>query len=164
MDVVKALIDGGKASAGPPLGPALGPYGVNVGAVISKINEATREFEGIKVPVEVIIDKNKSFEIKVGSPPTSALIKRKLKLEKGSSEPNKNFVGDLSLKDVMEIAKLKYDSMVSTTLKSAAKEVCGTCNSMGIKVEGMVASELIKKIDAGEYEEVISEYESGRGN
>ena len=84
VDTVEALVDGGRASAGPPLGPALGPKGVNIGQVIAKINEKTKAFEGMKVPVKVLINDDKTFDIKVGTPPMSALIKGELGVESGA--------------------------------------------------------------------------------
>ena len=81
VDTVEALVDGGRASAGPPLGPALGPKGVNIGQVIAKINERTKAFDGMKVPVKILINDDKSFDIKVGTPPMSALIKSELGLD-----------------------------------------------------------------------------------
>jgi large subunit ribosomal protein L11 len=155
VPIVKALVEGGKASAGPPLGPALGPHGVNIGQVVARINEATKKFEGMQVPVEVIINKDRTFEVRVGLPPTSALIKKRLKLEKGSGEPNKNFVSELTLNDVIEIAKTKRESMLSRSLKAAVKEVCGTCDSMGVKIQGMRAKDFIKKLELGEFDEVL---------
>jgi len=81
-DTIKALVDGGKASAGPPLGPALGPLGVNIIQIVNTINDKTKQFEGMKVPVKVIVDpKTKKFEVEVGTPPASSLILNELKLE-----------------------------------------------------------------------------------
>ena len=97
-ETVDALIEGGKASAAPPLGPALGPIGVNIGQVISAINQKTAEFKGMQVPVKVIIDKSdKSFTIEVGTPPASALIKKEASIEKGSGNPLADKVADLRI-------------------------------------------------------------------
>ena len=86
-DKVEAMVDGGRATAGPPLGPALGPKGVNIGQVIAKINEKTKAFDGMKVPVTVIINDDKSFDIKVGTPPMSALIKAELNIPSDPATP-----------------------------------------------------------------------------
>ena len=92
---VKALVDGGKATPGPPLGPALGPLGVNVGQIVAKINEKTTAFEGMKVPVRIIVDKKtKQFDVEVGIPPVSALIRKQLGLEKGAKTAGKEVGGD----------------------------------------------------------------------
>ena len=90
VDTVEALVDGGRASAGPPLGPALGPKGVNIGQVIAKINEKTKAFEGMKVPVKVLINDDKTFDIKVGTPPMSALIKGELGVEPTTPRPRRS--------------------------------------------------------------------------
>jgi large subunit ribosomal protein L11 len=151
---IEALVEGGKASAGPPLGPALGPLGVNIGAVVNAINEKTKNFEGIKVPVKVIIDtETKDFEIEVGSPPTSALLLRELGSEKGSENPREKFVGELSFDSIKKIAKMKMDSMLASNLKAAVKEVLGACISIGIKVEGKPAKELQKEVSQGLYDD-----------
>src|SRR6266700_3498989 len=105
---VDALIDGGKATAGPPLGPVLGPLGVNVLQIVNKINEITKAYAGMKVPVKVIVDtEDKSFEVEVGTPTTSALIVKELGIEKGSATPNTAKVGDLSPQQIIKIAEMK---------------------------------------------------------
>jgi len=149
MQVVEVLVPGGKASPGPPLGPAIGPLGLNVKDVVDKINEATKEFDGLSVPVKIIVKEDRSFEIEVGIPPTSALIKRELGIEKGSSNTGKEFVGDLSLEQVIKIAKMKRSEMLSLSLKAAVKEVLGTCVSMGVTVEGKKPKDLQKEIEEG---------------
>ncbi len=155
---INSLVDGGKASAGPPLGPALGPLGVNISAVVSAINEKTKEFDGMKVPVTVIVDPDtKEFEVEVGSPPTSALIKKELGIEKASGEPKTNIVADLSLEGAKKIARVKRSSMLASNLKAAVKEVLGTCTSMGISVEGKPVKEVLTKIDEGVYDEALTE-------
>lgn len=152
---VEALVDGGKASAGPPLGPALGPLGVNIGQVVSAINEKTKEFEGMKVPIKVIVDPaTKKFDIEVGSPPTSALIIKELGIEKGSGDV-KIPVGNLSMDGAVKIAKMKKSNMLAYTLKAAVREVLGVCGSMGVSVEGKPAKEVQKEIGTGVYDEKL---------
>jgi large subunit ribosomal protein L11 len=151
MPEVSAVIEGGKATAGAPLGPALGPMGVDIGKVVSAINEKTKSFNGMKVPVKVVIDaKTKNFNIEVGSPPTSALIKKELGLKKGTDNPKLNLVGDLTLEQVKKLAEMKFDSLSATSLQSAVREIIGTCHSMGVKINGVHAGEFQKKIDSGE--------------
>ena len=153
---IDALVDGGKASAGPPLGPALGPMGVNIMQVINAINDKTRAFEGMKVPVQVVIDSTtKKFEIIVGTPPASALILKQINVEKGSGTPHSNKVGDLSIEQAVQVAKQKEGSLLGKTLKLRVKEVMGTCVSMGVTVEGMDPRAAQKKVDAGEYDSRI---------
>ncbi|MCD6445961.1 50S ribosomal protein L11 [Candidatus Bathyarchaeota archaeon] len=155
--VVELLVSGGQATAGPPLGPALGPLGVNVLAVVNKINELTKDYGGMKVPVKVTVDpETKEFEVEVGTPTTSALIVSELKIEKGSATPNTQKVGNLTLEQVLKIAKLKRPELLSKTLKAAAKEVLGSCVSMGVTVEGKDPREVQKEIDEGKYDEIFS--------
>jgi len=157
-DKVEALVEGGKARAGPPLGPAFGPLGVNISEIINSINEKTKEFKGMKVPIEVIVDTDtKEFEIKVGTPPVSQLIKKELNLKKGSGIPNKDKVGNLAIEQVIKVAKMKQDSMFVNNLKSAVKTVVGSANAMGLLVEGKIAVEINKDIDKGVYDKEIKE-------
>ena len=155
-EVIEALVDGGKATAGPPLGPALGPLGVNIMEVVKAINEKTKAFQGMKVPVKVVVDPNtKSFEISVGTPPTSALIKKELGLEKGSGDARKTKVGNLTMEQVKKIADMKKDSLLGKDMKSRAKEIIGTCQSMGVTVEGKNPKDILKEIDEGKYDDVL---------
>jgi len=157
---LKFLIQGGEATAGPPIGPALGPLGVNVLQVVEEINRKTSEFKGMRVPVEVVIDTDtKKFEVRVGTPTTVALIVKEAGIEKGSSQPNREFVGNLSMEQVIKIAKLKMPDMRAKTLKAAVKQVLGTCLSMGVTVEGKRAKEVIREVDAGAYDELIKKAE-----
>lgn len=152
-DIVEALVDGGKASAGPPLGPALGPKGVNIGEVIAAINEKTKAFVGMKVPVKIIIDDKKKFEIKVGTPPTSALIKKELGLESGSSNAKTEKVGSLSVDQAKKIAEMKSDSLLGADLKAKTLEITGTCVSMGVNIDSKDAKIFQKDLKAGVYDD-----------
>jgi large subunit ribosomal protein L11 len=153
---IEALVEGGKASAGPPIGPALGPHGVNVGQVVAKINEETAKFEGMKVPVKILVDKEtKEFEIEVGSPPVSALIRKELGLEKGASSSGQETVGDLALDQAVKIAKQKSGSTLAKDLKASVNEVLGTCTSMGVTVEGKNAREVQQEINEGKHNEKL---------
>ena len=155
--VLELLINGGQATAGPPLGPALGPLGLNIMLVVNKINELTKDYAGMKVPVKVAVDvENKQFEVTVGVPTAAALIVSELKIEKGSGTPNTATVGDLSMEQIVRIAKIKRAELLATELKSAAKEVLGTCVSMGVTVEGKDPREVQKEIDEGEYTTAFS--------
>jgi len=158
--VVDLLVSGGQATAGPPLGPALGPLGVNTMAVVTKINELTKDYAGMKVPVKVAVDvEEKTFEVTVGTPTASALIVSELKIEKGSGTPNTAKVGDLTMEQVVRIAKVKRPQLLATTLKGAAKEMLGTCVSMGVTVEGKDPREIQQEIDEGNYEELFGKDE-----
>lgn len=152
VQVVEVLVPGGQASPGPPLGPAIGPLGLNVKQVVDKINEATKDYEGLSVPVKIIVKDDRSFEIEVGIPPVSALIKRELGIEKGASNPGREVVGNLTMEQLLNIARIKRQQSLSYTLKEVVKEVLGTCNSMGITVEGKSPKELTKMIEEGQVE------------
>ena len=158
--IVELLVNGGQANAGPPLGPAIGPLGVNTMAVVTKINELTKDYAGMKVPVKVAVDvENKTFEVTVGTPTASALIVSELKIEKGSGTPNTEKVGDLTMEQVVRIAKVKHPQLLASTLKGATKEVLGTCVSMGVTVEGKDPREVQIEIDQGNYEELFNKTE-----
>lgn len=154
-EVVEVLVPGGKATAGPPLGPALGPLGINVKAVVDEINKKTASFNGMQVPVRVEVDAKKNFTISVGIPPTTALIMKEAGVDKGSGEPNTTIVGDIPLETAVKIAKMKLDSMLSYDLKNAVKEVIGTCVSLGITVSGKKPKDLIKEINTGLHDAVL---------
>ena len=151
-ETIKALVEGGKASAGPPLGPALGPMGVNIMQIINTINDKTKEFDGMKVPVKVIIDpKTKNFKIQEGTPPAASLILNEMGKEKGSGSPSKHKIGDITIDQAIKVAKMKFDSLLGKNLKEKTKEIIGTCISMGVTVEGKNPKEIRKVIDEGEY-------------
>lgn len=152
---VDALVEGGNATPGPPLGPTLGAMGVNTGKVVAEINEKTKDYKGMKVPVKIIIDdKTKEFEVKVGSPPVSALIKKELGIEKGCSA--NEAVGNLTFAQLTRIAESKRDSLLANDLKAAIKEIVGVCYSMGVTVEGRRAKELTVEINENVFDDLIS--------
>ncbi|MGI6471890.1 MAG: 50S ribosomal protein L11 [Candidatus Methanomethylophilaceae archaeon] len=153
VDIVEALVDGGRASAGPPLGPALGPKGVNIGQVIEKINERTKAFDGMKVPVKVMINDDKSFEIKVGTPPVSALIKSELGIDLGAGNPKAEKVGDLTLDQAKKIADMKQDDLLGADLKSRVLEIAGSCVSIGVKIDGKAPKIFQKDVRDGLYDD-----------
>jgi large subunit ribosomal protein L11 len=154
--VVELIVNGGQANAGPPLGPALGPLGVNIVAIVNKINEVTKEYAGMKVPVKISVDpEDKTFEVTVGTPTASALIVAELKVEKGSGTPNTVKIGDLSMEQLVRIAKIKGPQLLAPTVKKATKELLGTCVSLGVTVEGKDPREVQKEIDAGTYESLF---------
>lgn len=148
--VVNGLIEGGKATAGPPFGPALGPLGVNTAAIVNEINEKTKAFAGIKIPVKVtVIKETKEYKVEVGSPTTSALILKELGLSKGG-KVKEEIAGNITLEQVKKIANAKEASLYGNSLTSRVKQVLGTCKSMNITCEGLNAIEMTHKIDSGE--------------
>lgn len=152
-DTIEVLVEGGRASPGPPLGPALGPMGVNVVQVVAMINEKTKSFAGMKVPVKVIIDpKTKTFEIKVGTPPTSSLLVKEIGMEKGSGAPNTQKVGNITIEQAIKVANMKQDSLMGKDLKMRVLEVIGVCVSSGITVEGKEPKAIQKEIKEGKWD------------
>ncbi len=152
-ETVEVLIEGGKATAAPPLGPALGPLKVNIGQVVADINKKTADFKGMKVPVKVIVDtETKAYEITIGTPPASQLIKTELGIKTGSAKPNTDFVGNISIEQIRKIANMKFDSLLSNDIKAAVREIAGTCYSLGIKVDSKPARTFIKDVKNGKYD------------
>ena len=151
-DTVEALVEGGKATAGPPLGPALGPKGVKINDVIAAINEKTKAFAGMKVPVKIIIDDKKNFEIKVGTPPMSALIKGELGLESGSSNTRTTKVGNLTIEQAKKIADMKQYDLLGATMKARVLEVAGNCVCVGVTIDGKEPKVFQKDVKAGVYD------------
>ena len=152
--IIPLLVAGGQANAGPPLGPALAPMGLNVMAIVNDINEKTKEYSGMRVPVKIIVQvSKKTFEVEVGIPTSSALLAKALGIEKGSGIPNSEKVGNLNMDQLVKIANTKIDQSYATTIKSAVKELLGTCVSMGITVENKEPKDLFAEINDGKWDE-----------
>ena len=153
---VSALVTGGEASAGPPLGPALGPLGINVLQVVNTINEKTKDFLGMKVPVKVEIDsETKKFTVEVGIPPTTALIAKEAGITKGSGTSGRDYVGNISMSGIVKIARLKIDVSYALDLKNCSKEIIGSCVSSGVKIEDKPAKDLYTDINSGKYDSLF---------
>ncbi|WP_262178564.1 50S ribosomal protein L11 [Haloarcula laminariae] len=150
---IEVLVPGGQANPGPPLGPELGPTPVDVQAVVQDINDQTEAFDGTEVPVTVDYDDDGSFSIEVGVPPTAELIKDEAGFDTGSGEPHEEFVANLTVDQVMQIAEQKQSDLLAYDLKNAAKEVVGTCASLGVTIEGNDPREFKERIDGGEYDD-----------
>ena len=156
-ETITMMVEGGNAVAGPAIGQKLGPLRINVQDVLKKVNEKTFSFKGMQVSVKLKIDTStKNFEIDVGTPPTSQLIKKELNLEKGAKQSNKEKVANISIEQCIKIAKMKIDSMYTFNLKAAVKSVVGSCNSIGVLIEGNNYVEITKDIEAGKYDNEIS--------
>lgn len=154
--IVESLVEGGKATAAPPLGPALGPTGANIGQVVAEINKKTAGFKGMQVPVKVIVDPDdKSFEIEVGTPPVAELIKKEAGIQKGAGNPLTDKVADLKIEQLIKIAKQKEDVILGKDMFAKVKEICGVCNSMGVMVEGKQARDTIHDINEGAFKQEI---------
>ena len=151
---IDAIVEGGKATAGPPLGPALGPLGVNAAQVVAKINEATSAFGGMKVPVKVIVNtRTKEFKIEIGTPPTAEIIKKEAGIQKGAASKDAK-AGDISLEKIAKIAKQKSNSL-GKNIKSVVNEILGSCVSMGVTVDGKNAKAVIKEIKEGKHDSLL---------
>ena len=152
--IIPLLVAGGQANAGPPLGPALAPMGLNVMAIVNDINEKTKEYSGMRVPVKIIVQvESKTFAVEVGIPTSSALLAKALGVEKGSGVPNSEKVGNLTMDQLVKIANTKIDQSYATTIKSTVKELLGTCVSMGITVENKEPKDLFAEINDGKWDE-----------
>jgi len=154
---IEALVPGGEADPGPPLGPELGPTPVDIQAVVSEINEQTAAFDGMEVPVTVEYGDDGSFEIEVGVPPTAELIKGEAEFETGSGDPDEEFVANLTVEQVRSIAERKRSDLLAYGPKEAAKEIGGTCVSLGVTIDGEDARTFDDRVDAGEYDDVLDE-------
>lgn len=154
--VIEALVAGGQATGGPPLGPSLGPLGVNVLMVVNKINELTGSYAGMKVPVKITVNtENKEFEVTVGIPTTGALIVKESGIQKGSGTPHATSVGNVSMEQVIQIAQIKQPMLLAASLKTAVKEVVSTCMSMGVTVDQKDAKAVMQEIVDGAYDAVF---------
>jgi large subunit ribosomal protein L11 len=150
---ISSLVTGGEASAGPPLGPALGPLGVNIMEIINTINKKTSDFKGMKVPVTVSVDtKTKKWEIEVGIPSASALILKEAGISKGSGTSGTDWVADVGIDAVVKVAKVKLETSYASSLKSVVKQIIGTCLCLGIKIEGKTPKEMTTEINSGKWD------------
>lgn len=153
---VPAMVEGGKATMTPVLAQSIGPSGVNPGQVLASLNEKTKAFNGMTVPVKIIIDKgSKTFEIEVGTPPSSSLIKGELGLKEPVKEEagvkGKKVIGNLSFDQVVKVAQMKRDNTLAKTLQATVMELLGTCVSLGVTVEGKKAQEVQAEIKEGKW-------------
>ena len=155
---ISSLVTGGGASAGPPLGPALGPLGLNIMEVIAAINERTADFEGMKVPVTISVNAaTKEYEIEVGIPSVAPLILKEAGIQKGSGAAGTEWVGEITMDSVAKIARTKMESSYATALKPVAKTVVGTCQALGVKVESKTPREITAEIDGGVWDEKLQD-------
>jgi len=154
---IKLLVDGGAMKPGPALSQKMGPLGMNMGKIIADINKATGGFQGMKVPVVLDINtKTKTCNVIVSTPPVSALLKKEISLEKGSPEPNNIKVGNMAIEQIIKIAKIKEKDMSVNDIKKAISAVLGTCVSLGLLVESKDPREVIREVEKGDYNDLIS--------
>ena len=134
--IIKLQINAAKATASPPVGPALGQHGVNIAAVIKEFNARTKDMEGYKIPVVITVYADRSFSFITKTPPAAVLIKKAAGINTASGKPNKEKVATLTAAQVEEIAKTKMPDLNAASLEAACSMVRGTCRSMGVTVEG----------------------------
>ncbi len=152
------IVPGGGATGGPPIGPALGPMGVNIMQIVAEINKQTGDYKGTPVPVDVLIDTDsKEFKVKVGMLSTFALLTQAAGITKGSGTPHSAKVGDLAFDQLVTVAKKKKAGLYAASLKTAVREVLGTCVSMGVTVDGKPAKDVEAQIKGGEYDAQLKE-------
>ncbi len=155
---IDALVKGGEATPAPPLGPALSPLKVNVVEIVAAINEKTKTFKGMDVPVKIIVDTDtKKYEITVGTPPVTSLIRKELhtdKLATVGEDKIRKMAGDISFDKIVKIAEGKSDAMMGS-FRGKVKQVVGTCVSVGVTVDGKNPKDVIKEIDAGKYDSAL---------
>ena len=155
-EVIELLVEGGNAKPGPNIGPKLSQLKLNVGEVISKINEATKEFKGLQVPVKIIVDtETKKYEIEVGLPPTSSLLKKEANIEIAKRTKPGEIIGNVTMEQIIKVAKMKIKDLNTNDLKSAVKMVLGTALSLGLTVNNRNPKELIKEVDQGLYDNLL---------
>lgn len=153
---VKLLVDGGAMKPGPAVSQKLGPAGININTVIEKVNEATKNFKGMQVPVTINVDaKTKTFEVEVSSPPMSGLLKKEAGIQLGSGKQKQFKSGSLSIEQVIKVAETKMPGLLCKDLKTAVKTTIGSCVSLGLLVEGKNAKEVEAEVEAGVYDEQI---------
>jgi large subunit ribosomal protein L11 len=133
---IKLQAPGGQATPAPPIGPALGQHGVNIGQFVSQFNERTKDLNGIIVPVVITMYRDKSFSFEVKSPPAAVLLRQAAEIAKGSGIPNKEKVGKVTRKQVRKIAERKFKDLNAYDLDQAEKIIAGTARSMGVEIEG----------------------------
>ena len=153
---IKILADGGSMKPGPALSQQLGPAGININEVITKVNEATEGFKGMKVPVTLDVDPDtKAFEIEISSPPVSELLKKEFGIKKASGMQKKVQVANASIEQVISVAKTKMPNLLCNDLRSSIKTVVGTCGSLGILIENKMPVDIEKDIESGIYDKEI---------
>ncbi len=135
IKIIKTQAKGGQANPAPPLGPVLGQAGINIQDFCAKFNDRTKARMGQLIPVEITLFEDRSFTFILKQPPASYLILQKLGKEKGSGQPNKEKIGEISWKDIEEIAKQKMPDMNTTNLESAKRTIAGTAKNMGLVVK-----------------------------
>jgi len=157
MVTLKLLVDGGSMKPGPAVAQQLGPMGINMGKVISDVNEATMDFLGMQVPVNLEVDtQTKSFKIKVLSPPVSALLKKEAGIDLGSGTRKKMQCGNLAIEQIVSVTKQKFSNMLAKNFRGAFMSVLGSAMALGVLIESKDPQEVIQEVKEGKYNEIIN--------
>lgn len=158
QEKIDMMVEGGAAKADASLSQKLGPLKINIPDVLKKVNEKTAAFKGMKIPVKLLVDaQTKDVQITVGTPPVSELIKHELKLEKGSGAPNKEKIGNIAIEQLIRIAQMKQDAMLDRTTRDAVKTLAGSCNSLGVLVEGTDSHTFTLDVNSGKYDTALNQ-------
>lgn len=159
--VMTIQIEGGAAKPGPPLGPTLSSLGLNVKKVIDEINEKTKDFKGMTIPVKITVNMStKEYKIEVGIPTITAILLKEAGASEPSGDPEHKKIGDLKLEQIVEIAVRSKPKLLSKNLESAVKSILGSAKSIGLTVEGKNPKDIIKEINEGKHKELLEKYES----
>lgn len=160
-EIIDTLVEGGKATPGPALAPRLSMMKVNIQEVFKKINDKTKDYSGMKVPVKIIIDKkSKEIEIEVGTPPATSILKKEMgielaKITEEEKTAGKTSAGNLTMEQIVKVAKMKQDDLLANDFKKSVKTVVGICVSMPITIEGKKPKEVLTEIDEGKWDQLI---------
>ncbi len=134
MATVKLQVPGGQATPAPPVGPALGQHGVNIGEFVSKFNEATKDKQGTIIPVLISIYRDRTFDMVMKSPPAAVLLRQAAQIAKGSPDPKREKVGEVTMEQVEKIAETKMADLNASDMDAAKRVIMGTARSMGVEV------------------------------
>lgn len=156
IEKLDLMIEGGNAKPDASLAQRIGPLKLNIPDIIKKINDKTASFKGMKIPVKLEVNTiTKEVNINVGTPPATELIKKELGLEKGSGTPNKQKIDNVPVESIIKIAKMKMEGMLDRSLKAAVKTIAGSCNSMGLLIEGKTSDEFNKDLESGLFDDIL---------
>ena len=155
--IIKLLIEGANMKPSPAIAQQLGPIGLNINKIILDVNNLTKNFKGMKIPIELDInDKTKEIKIKTSLPPTAELLKKELGIELGSADHKNVKVANASIEDIIKIVKIKYSEMLEKDLKNAVKSILGTCLSLGVLVENENPKNIIEEVNQGKFDNEIN--------
>jgi len=157
--IISIEVEGGKATQIPQLNSTLAPLGISVAEIVEKINERTRMFEGMKVPVRVTVDLDtKEYEITVVTPSTTSLLLRAAGAKAPSGDPMHQKIGDISFEEIVKVALIKKPELLAKTIKGAVKTILGSARSIGLLVDGKDPKQVSREVDEGLYNALLEKY------